>query len=125
MQPRPLQRCSEEAGSATVVAVGVIAGTVLVTAAVLAGCVVLVGHQRSIAAADASALAAADVASGLLPGEPCAAAGRVARAGGATLSRCELEGGVASVEVTVAVGPLPLAARSRAGPPEGGLGSPP
>lgn len=106
-----------EEGSATVVAVGVVAGTLLVTAAVLAGCTGVVGHQRAVAAADAAALAAADVASGLLPGEPCGEAARVADAGSATLSACTIDDGVAIVEVEVEVGPMALSARSRAGPP--------
>ncbi|MDY0914900.1 Rv3654c family TadE-like protein [Rathayibacter festucae] len=106
-----------EDGSAAVVAVGVVAGTVLVTAAVLAGCGGVVGHQRAVAAADAAALAAADVGSGLLPGEPCGEAERVVRAMAATLAGCALEEGIATVEVVVAVGPLALPAHSRAGPP--------
>ena len=109
-------RAGEE-GSAAVVAVGVVAGTILVTAAVLAGCGGVVGHQRAVAAADAAALAAAAVASGLLPGEPCGEAERVARTMSAELAQCALEEGVTTVEVVVAVGPLALPARSRAGPP--------
>nr|WP_217274659.1 Rv3654c family TadE-like protein [Rathayibacter sp. VKM Ac-2835] len=106
-----------EDGSAAVVAVGVVAATILVTAAVLAGCGGVVGHQRAVAAADAAALAAADAASGLFPGEPCGEAERVAGAMTATLAGCALEEGIATVEVVVAVGPLALPARSRAGPP--------
>lgn len=113
----PGRGSTSEDGSAATAAIGVVAGTILVTAAVLAGCGGLVGHQRAVAAADGAALAAADVASGLLPGEPCRAADRVAEAGGATVAECAVEGGVATVEVDVAVGPLVLAARSRAGPP--------
>ncbi|WP_230673694.1 Rv3654c family TadE-like protein [Rathayibacter sp. Leaf248] len=106
-----------EDGSAATAVVGVVAGTILVTAAVLAGCGGVIGHQRAVAAADAAALAAADVASGLLAGAPCTEAQRVAEAGSATLSECAVEGGVATVSVSVSVGPLALPARSRAGPP--------
>ncbi|MCM6763850.1 helicase [Rathayibacter sp. ZW T2_19] len=113
----PVRVPAGEDGSAATAAVGVVAGTILVTAAVLAGCGGLVGHQRAVAAADAAALAAADVASGLLPGEPCSAADRVARAGAARVSECAVEEGVATVEVVVTVGPFVLGARSRAGPP--------
>ncbi|SMH46182.1 helicase/secretion neighborhood TadE-like protein [Rathayibacter oskolensis] len=108
-----------ERGSASIVAVGVVAGTVLVTAAVLSGCGAVVGHQRAVAAADAAALAAADTASGLVSGEPCAAASGIATAGGAELTECALDAGIATVEVVVALGPLALPARSRAGPPPG------
>ncbi|WKK70823.1 helicase [Rathayibacter oskolensis] len=108
---------SREEGSAAVAAISVVAATVLVTAAVLSGCGAVVAHQRAVAAADAAALAAADTASGLLPGEPCDEASRLATAGGAELTACALDGETASVEVAVAVGPLTLRARSRAGPP--------
>ncbi|WP_246226802.1 Rv3654c family TadE-like protein [Rathayibacter agropyri] len=104
---------TQEEGSASIVAVAVVTGTILVTTAVLLGCGVVVGHQRAVAAADASALAAADVGSGLVPGEPCAEAERVAAAGGASVLTCTFEGSVASVQVAVG----PLRARSRAGPP--------
>lgn len=109
--------CRSEEGSATVVAVGVVAGTLLVTSAVLAGCAGVVGHQRAVAAADAAALAAADTASGLLPGDPCGEAARVASANSATLPSCTVEDGVALVVAEIAVGPIVLSARSRAGPP--------
>ncbi|MBO0985092.1 Rv3654c family TadE-like protein [Rathayibacter sp. SD072] len=113
----PVRVRAPEDGSAATAAIGVVAGTILVTAAVLAGCGALVGHQRAVAAADGAALAAADVASGLLPGEPCGAADRVARAGAAQVSECAVDEGVATVEVVVSVGPVVLPARSRAGPP--------
>lgn len=122
--PRALRRGSlrggsfrSEDGSAATAVVGVVAGTILVTAAVLAGCGGVIGHQRAVAAADAAALAAADVASGLLTGAPCTEAQRVAEAGSARLSECAVEEGVATVSVAVSVGPLVLPARSRAGPP--------
>lgn len=111
------RRANAEEGSAAVIAVGVVVGTILVTASVLAGCAGVVGHQRAVAAADAAALAAADVASGLLPGDACAEASRIARAGRAELTRCSVQKGIATVEVTVVVGPFLLPAKSRAGPP--------
>ncbi|AND17266.1 helicase [Rathayibacter tritici] len=119
MRPALRGICDGDQGSAAVVAVGVVAGTILVTAAVLAGCGGVVGHQRAVAAADASALAAADVASGLLAGDPCGRAAEVARANSAELRLCTIDGGGASVEAAVAVEPLSLTftARSRAGPP--------
>ncbi|WP_435746614.1 Rv3654c family TadE-like protein [Microbacterium sp. PMB16] len=77
--------------------------------------------QRAAGAADAAALAAADAASGAVPSpdEPCALAGRVARAAGATLSGCTIEGFVATVEVQAAYAGLAAVSRARAGPPEG------
>ncbi|KQQ03922.1 MULTISPECIES: Rv3654c family TadE-like protein [unclassified Rathayibacter] len=112
-----LRARSGEEGSAAVTAISVVAATVLVTAAVLSGCGAVLAHQRAVSAADAAALAAADTASGLVPGEPCTQASRVATAGGAELAECSVAEGRASVEVVVAVGPLTMPARSRAGPP--------
>lgn len=76
------------------------------------------GH-RAAAAADAAALAAADVATGWIEGEPCALAGRVAGEAGGVLVACEASSasGEARVEVRIA---LPLGgstATARAGQP--------
>jgi secretion/DNA translocation related TadE-like protein len=68
-------------------------------------------------AADASALAAADVAVGLVPGVPCEVAAMVAQANGASLADCRLDGLVATVTAGASVLGLPVAATSSAGPP--------
>lgn len=96
--------------------------------AVLAG--VAVAHHRAAAAADLAALAAADRALGGLATSPgdgaCALAGRVARAHGATLTRCGVDthGSTLVVTVTVALplrgpagrlGPVRATARARPG----------
>ncbi|AMB60507.1 hypothetical protein AWU67_11530 [Microterricola viridarii] len=73
--------------------------------------------QRAANAADAAALAAADVASGAFPGEPCVLAAAAARANGGELSACELTGAVARVEVGVAWWVFVVSAAARAGPP--------
>jgi len=76
--------------------------------------------QRMAAAADAAALAAADALSGAIPvaDEPCAVAGRVARAHGAALESCLIDGAVVIVQVSAAYAGFPAVAGSRAGPPE-------
>ncbi|MFV0319471.1 MAG: helicase, partial [Microbacterium sp.] len=66
---------------------------------------------------DAAALAAADAASGAVPGEPCASASAVAAAGGATLIDCRLDGLVATVRVAYPYAGLRAEASARAGPP--------
>ena len=84
-----------------------------------------IATHRAGKAADLAALAAADTARGLVAGEPCAAAERVARDNGARLEQCELVGPervVVDVRTAVVLdGPLSRfgAARgvSRAGPP--------
>lgn len=88
---------------------------------VVFGALLAMGHamavrHRAAGAADLAALAAADTwAEG---GEgACATAGRVARAQGARIVRCTVEGQIA--EVTAASGTAPFTAevRARAGPP--------
>lgn len=106
------------------------AGTVLAVGAVGCAAALAVGlsvvgtaavqSQRAADAADAAALAAADAASGAATGIPCARADAVARAGGASLSACALDGLVATVTVAVPFGVLSATASARAGPPPEG-----
>ncbi|MBS0024376.1 Rv3654c family TadE-like protein [Microbacterium paraoxydans] len=103
----------------------VLAAGVLVVGATLAVGLVAVGGaavttQRTAAAADAAALAAADARSGAVPTSqtPCALAAHVAQAGGARLVRCSLAGDVATVTVSAAYAGLAAVSRARAGQPE-------
>jgi secretion/DNA translocation related TadE-like protein len=100
-----------------VLALAVIGAVTLVAFAALALGAALTVRQRVIGAADAAALAAADGASGAVVGEPCVLARRVAETAGAALDSCSLDGLVATVAVSARIGPVPFAARSRAGPP--------
>ena len=100
-----------------IVAVGVVAclssfamGLSIVAGATVAG-------QRAAAAADAAALAAADAASGAAAGEPCTRAGEVARAGGARIAGCVLDGLTATVHVEGDYAGMVVRASARAGPP--------
>jgi len=95
-----------------------ILAAVLALAAVLfplAG--VLTARHRVAAAADAGALAAADVAVGILPGYPCDAADRVSRANGAALGACKVDGYVFTVQLNVSVLGFVVTASATAGPP--------
>ena len=74
--------------------------------------------KRTVAnAADAAALAAADVAIGIVPGVPCDAASTAAALNGARLSECRLSGVVATVATESFVLGVRVEARARAGPP--------
>ncbi|WP_194763754.1 Rv3654c family TadE-like protein [Microbacterium sp. UFMG61] len=101
------------------------AGVLSVAAALSLGLVLVGGAavtaQRAAGAADAAALAAADTASGAIAvdGDPCAVAARVASASGGTLTRCVVEGFVATVQVEAAYAGLAAVSRARAGPPDG------
>lgn len=115
-----------DAGSGTVFAL-----TTVLVAIFLLAVVLLVGQaailkHRAGNVADLSALAAADVARGVMPGEPCRIATQVAEDNGAEVLDCTLvEPDLTTVEVTVgidltgALAPLGQAESvSRAGPPE-------
>jgi len=101
----------------TVLTVGLVAcaATLAVTLTTAGGAAVF--SQRLAGAADAAALAAADAASGRVAGAPCDLAGVVARAAGADLAACELDGLIATVTVSAAFGRFAAAASARAGPP--------
>ncbi|SEB68262.1 Rv3654c family TadE-like protein [Arthrobacter woluwensis] len=118
----PCRRNEPERGSGTVLSLGL--GLVLVTAVLL---VVLLGQaatlaSRAAAAADLSALAAADAARGLRNGDPCTVAAEIAARDGARLDSCELQGpsgDIAEVRASVggAFGLGRGEGRARAGPP--------
>lgn len=111
-----------EEGSGTVLALTIIAALLVVTV-VIAGLIgVVSANRRASAAADLSALAAADAYRGLTAGDPCAVAADLAERHGAHLESCTFPDRPETVEVTVAVpvaGPMgalgPARVRARAG----------
>lgn len=111
-----------EEGSGTVLALTIIAALLVVTV-VIAGLIgVVSANRRASAAADLSALAAADAYRGLTEGDPCAVAANLAERHGARLESCTFPDRPETVEVTVAVpvaGPMgmlgPARVRARAG----------
>ena len=117
----PADEHSEE-GSGTVLALTIIAALLVVTV-VIAGLIgVVSANRRASAAADLSALAAADAYRGLTEGDPCAVAADLAARHGAHLESCTFPDRPETVEVTVAVpvaGPMgvlgPARVRARAG----------
>ena len=111
-----------EEGSGTVLALTIIAALLVLTV-VIAGLIgVVSANRRASAAADLSALAAADAYRGLTEGDPCAVAADLAERHGAQLESCTFPDRPETVEVTVAVpvaGPMrmlgPAKVRARAG----------
>ena len=111
-----------EEGSGTVLALTIITALLVVTV-VIAGLIgVVSANRRASAAADLSALAAADAYRGLTEGDPCAVAADLAERHGAHLESCTFPDRPETVEVTVAVpvaGPMgmlgPARVRARAG----------
>jgi secretion/DNA translocation related TadE-like protein len=107
-----------ETGSASVLAVGVMGVLVITVATTLPLYIGMSVRQSVIGAADASALAAADVAVGVVPGIPCEVAATVAAANGAVLTSCVFDGLVVTVSTQRDFVGLALRADARAGPPE-------
>ncbi|WP_314728847.1 Rv3654c family TadE-like protein [Rothia mucilaginosa] len=111
-----------EEGSGTVLALAIIAALLVLTV-VIAGLIgVVSANRRASAAADLSALAAADAYRGFTEGDPCAVAADLAERHGAHLESCTFPDRPETVEVTVAVpvaGPMgmlgPARVRARAG----------
>jgi secretion/DNA translocation related TadE-like protein len=73
-------------------------------------------RQLTANAADAAALAAADTASGLVAGYPCANAAEAARLNGAALGECTVNGLDARVTATRHVLGVSVTVEARAGP---------
>ncbi|NLS11007.1 hypothetical protein HGQ17_13580 [Nesterenkonia sp. MY13] len=127
---------TEDRGSGTVVAVGIIAVLILLLALVAVLGAVAVATTHATRAADLAALAGADTARGLNTGDPCTVAGQVAARNGVELESCSV-GGEYPTEVRVTVSkrfdvvvlsellPAELSTQqtSRAGPPEALHGS--
>lgn len=116
----PSENQRPEEGSGTVLALTIIAALLVVTV-VIAGLIgVVSANRRASAAADLSALAAADAYRGLTEEDPCAVAADLAERHGARLESCTFPDRPETVEVTVAVaGPMgalgPARVRARAG----------
>ncbi|WP_166866473.1 MULTISPECIES: Rv3654c family TadE-like protein [unclassified Salinibacterium] len=104
-------------GAGSVLALAIVAVVVLVALSLIVATAAFAARQRVVAAADAAALAAADVRLGVVAGDPCAVADRVARAHGARLTSCALDGAVATVEASAELLGVPIRITSRAGPP--------
>lgn len=79
---------------------------------------VLAAKGSVAAAADAAALAAADARVGAATGYPCERADEVARANGATMRGCEVDGLVATVMVGRSIAGFDIQSTATAGPPQ-------
>lgn len=97
--------------------VGVVAVLLLGVGLCLPLGAVLAERQRAAAAADAAALAGADVAVGIRSGSPCGTAEAVAAANGAETIGCTVDGVVVTVGVRISRGMVLITASATAGPP--------
>jgi secretion/DNA translocation related TadE-like protein len=108
-----------ERGSGSVLAVALVGAVALLTSLSLPLYMGLAIRQGLAAAADAAALAAADVAVGIVPGYPCVIARQVAAANGAALGECELDGLIATVSASRSILGITVVSYATAGPPFG------
>ncbi len=119
---------ADDSGSGSILAVGIVATVIALTSLLLPLGAVFIARHQATAAADAAALAAADVAVGIVPGHPCQAAAVVATANRASATGCRVEDLVVTVRVAVPVLDLPVLglrvqAIATAGPPESARGA--
>lgn len=100
----------------TILAAGIIGCTASIAVGLCAVAGAAVLGQRLAGAADAAALAAADAASGAATGAPCGRAEEIAATAGAVVSRCDLDGLVATITVSETYLGFAAGATARAGP---------
>lgn len=121
--PLMVRAVQDEHGSGTVLALGVIA----VALVLCLGASALMRSQsasgRAQAAADLAAISGATALTSVYhPDDPCQVATRVARANGAELTGCQVDGEDVTVDVVVRIRilgvPRTAGARARAGPVE-------
>lgn len=110
-------RFESDRGAGSILAVAVLATVVATLLLVAPLCRVLVVRAQLSGAADAAALASADVARGIFPGVPCVMASSVAQANGAFLTDCRADGVIVTVRVSDAVLGFTVSATATAGPP--------
>ena len=108
-----------EGGSGTVLAVALVGAVAALASLSVPLYMGLAVRQSVAAAADAAALAAADVAVGIVPGFPCEVAAGVAAANGASLRSCVADGLVMTVSASRGILGIPVSSYATAGPPPG------
>lgn len=105
-------------GSGTVLMLALCAAVIAFAVAVSAALGLVVTRQRANGAADAAALAGADVASGARPGAVCVVAAGIAQSNGAVLGECTVEGETVTVAASVTWMGVVVVGRAKAGPPQ-------
>jgi secretion/DNA translocation related TadE-like protein len=100
---KKLRSLKSEQGSGTVMATALVIAALLIISAVLAWVGATRAAMQAASAADLSALAAADTARGLRPGDPCSVAALIAESNGAQLSACTVEADGQSVRIATSV----------------------
>lgn len=114
----PLNPMTSESqrGSGAVLAIGIIAALAVASTATITTIDLLQLAGRAQRSADLAALAATDVAIGVVSAEPCDVARGIVTASGYTLAHCQVEDGTSDVTVTFEKGILPIEKKARAAP---------
>jgi secretion/DNA translocation related TadE-like protein len=110
-----------ERGAGSILAVAVIGALVATLTLLVPLCAVVAAKQKAAGAADAAAVAAADVAVGTLPGLPCSAAASVADANAAVLRSCTVKLTTATVITQIRILGFTVTATATAGQREEGI----
>ena len=114
---RAPSRMAAEEGSGSILAVAILGVVLLATSAIVPLAAVVSARRVVAGAADSAALAGASILAGISAGSACDSAAGVARANGATLAECTVEGQVISVRLHSVVLGFSMSAEAVAGPP--------
>lgn len=106
-----------ERGAGSILALAILATIVATLLLIAPLCRALVIRSELTGIADAAALAAADVARGIVPGVPCEIAASVVASNGGVLDKCRVDGVIVTVRVRAVVLIFFVTATATAGPP--------
>jgi secretion/DNA translocation related TadE-like protein len=113
---KPGRTCTSDRGAGTILGLAILGAFLTLTLMLVPAWALLAAKQKLAGAADAAALAAADARLGVVGAYPCPLAATVARANGATLIACAIDGLVVTVAVWGHVGGIKVTAVATAGP---------
>ena len=108
--------CERDRGAGTVLGLAILGAFLALTLMLVPAWAMLATKQKLSGAADAAALAAADARLGVVGDYPCPLAATVARANGAALAACEVDGLIVTVAVSGTIAGIRVTATATAGP---------
>jgi secretion/DNA translocation related TadE-like protein len=103
-------------GAGTILGLAILGVFLALTLMLVPAWAMLATKQKLAGAADAAALAAADARLGVVGDYPCPLAATVARANGAALAACEVDGLIVTVAVSGTIAGIRVTATATAGP---------
>ena len=112
----PASNPNRDRGAGTVLGLAILGVFLALTLMLVPAWAMLATKQKLSGAADAAALAAADARLGVVGDYPCPLAATVARANGAALAACEVDGLIVTVAVSGTIAGIRVTATATAGP---------